>query len=341
MKKRGISDDRVHTQQVASTPSSSDVVVTPGASVAQDAPLNIAHLKLLHHFTTVTAETLAYSPEAAHAYQTYIVKLAFEFPFLLQGVLALSALHLSRVDPAPHKDYLDQAARHHDAALLQFRTEIVDIDETNFKAVLAFSSMLYPYSCAFGYSQAHPIDSSFKAEQALNNMLQNIVLTRRVRPLVEGRYDEMIASELNHIIPEDAKQLNWHADPAETTDLVKLRKFAELTQNLYPEDISKAYAKAIRSLETVIHLSEELAKPPSDSLLKAWLHSMTERFVELLSERQPGALIIFAHFAVLFKRSSHYWFFDGLAEQVLQICEIFVPSEWSSWLEWPREQISA
>jgi hypothetical protein len=50
-------------------------------------------------------------------------------------------------------------------------------------------------------------------------------------------------------------------------------------------------------------------------------------------------LIILAHYAVLLHRSEQYWYLDGAAEQILNIANAFVPTEWRTWLEWPKVQI--
>ena len=140
--------------------------------------LNINHLRLIHHFTTVTARTLASEPEAEEVYQTYVVKLGFKFPFLLHSILAVAAIHLGRLYYTLRDEYLVQAQSHYDAALSQFRSEITDIDESNMEAVLGFIGLGYPYSCAL------PVDTQSIPEQILDSMLQTFALTRRVRPMV-------------------------------------------------------------------------------------------------------------------------------------------------------------
>jgi hypothetical protein len=121
--------------------------------------------------------------------------------------------------------------------------------------------------------------------------------------------------------------------------LVQLRKFADVVHHMYPPDIIDAYGYAIHILELTFVVAAESARPPSDALLKIWVHFISDRYVELLSERQPGSLIILAHYAVLLHRSRQYWYLDGEAEQILNIANAFVPTEWQSWLEWPKAQI--
>jgi hypothetical protein len=45
----------------------------PALLSSQDTTLNISHLRLLHHFTTVTAKSLVAAPKTEEVYSTYMV----------------------------------------------------------------------------------------------------------------------------------------------------------------------------------------------------------------------------------------------------------------------------
>lgn len=321
-----------------STPSSPDgsyfnQLPTPLPVVAQDPAINVSHLRLLHHFTTVTAETLVPEKGTEDVYHTYMVKLAFEFGFLLRSILAIAALHLSRLNPSLRTQYLYEAEQHHDAALAQFRDEIKDLDEDNYEAILLFSAMLFPYSCAL------PINTQNGVEHMMDNILQTFVLTRMSRPMVISVYPKLLEGPMGRIVSRDTKGIDFDQTPEET-ELISLRRFSEVTRPLYPLDINEAYGAAIKKLEVIFSAAARSSKQPSDSLLRMWIHLVNPRFMELLGERQPGALIIFAHFAVLFKRSLPCWYLEGVAEQMFGIAEALVPTEWKNWLEWPKAQIN-
>ena len=159
--------------------------------------------------------------------------------------------------------------------------------------------------------------------------------------MVTGVYEQMKESELGRVIPDDVKNINWQTEEQPpNTELVQLRKFSEVVHHVYPPDIVDAYGYACHILELVFQVAEKSMKPPSDALLKIWIHLVSDRYIELLSERQPGSLIIFAHFAVIMHRAAeNYWYLEGVAEQILLIADHMVPSEWKSWLQWPKEQI--
>ena len=311
----------------------SNLSATP---VQDPTALDILQLRLLHHYITVTAHTLAADPGAHGVYATVVPQTAFEYPFLLHVILALAALHLSRLQDSGSDavEYALIGGRYHDAALANFQATIRDIDESNFKAVLMFAGVLFPYSCASSVNSSHDVDHTF------DSLLSNFSLTRRVRPMVTSFYNAMKASILEKLIPNDIRDIDWLTqEPPVKTELVQLRKFAEVVHHLYPPDIVDAYGHAIHILVLTFEAAEKSYEPPSDALLKIWIHFVSDRYVELLSERQPGSLIIYAHYAVLLRKSSvRYWYLAGVAEQILQVAEALVPSEWSSWLDWPKEQ---
>jgi hypothetical protein len=158
---------------------------------------------------------IAHGTDSEEVFTTYLVNMAFHYPFLLHAVLALAALHLSRIEgpTSPlHAEYTVLADKHHDAALADFRGSVLDIDNTNWKAVLLFAGALFPYSCTASVSASNDL------EYAFGNFLSNLALTRRVRPMVTGFYDEMVNSELGRIIPDDVKGINWEVAevPVET-----------------------------------------------------------------------------------------------------------------------------
>ncbi|KAH7406824.1 hypothetical protein DE146DRAFT_607468 [Phaeosphaeria sp. MPI-PUGE-AT-0046c] len=313
---------------------------TPTAQFREESystDLNISQLRLLHHYTTVTARTLAHSTESEAVFATNLVETAFDHPFLLHAVLALAAVHLSRLDDpqsSSRTKYRTLADQHYDAALSGFRNTVRNIDQTNWKSVLMFAGALLRYSCTSTVTNGGDPDIAF------DHFLSNLALTRQTRSMVTGFYHQLIESELGHLIPDDVKGRDWTtAEAPAETELIQLRKFREVIHHLYPPDIVDAYGYAIHVLELVFDVAAESSEPPSGALLMIWIHFVPDRYIELLTERQPGSLIILAHYAVLLRKSECYWYLEGVAEQLLSIVNAFIPTEWMTWLAWPKSQI--
>lgn len=276
--------------------------------------------------------------EADDILSTKMVQVAFENPYLLHNFLSLAALHINhreRCPANPRTDYLKIAERHHGAALSIFRTTVYDINESNFTPILMSAGTLFPYSCGLSIAVSDDLDYAFET------ILSNMLLTRKIRPIVSNFYHAMKNSDLDKLIPNDVQDKNWdNTKVGVEVHLPKLRKFADVVQHIYSPDIVEAYTQAIDKLELVFEQTSKFSRySPSSALLRIWIHLISDHYVQLLSDKQPGALIIFAHFAVLLKKGEHFWYMEGMADLVLKIIDIHIPSEWKSWIEWPKEQI--
>lgn len=233
------------------------------------------------------------------------------------------------------QSYLSQAEQYRSAALHDFQATVHDIDDSNYKAILLFTGTLFPHACVACVTSTNDLSFTF------SSLVSHLILTRRTRSMVASVYTQMQESELARVIPPDVKNIDWYSAPRpDTTELVQLRKFAQVIHHLYPPDIIDAYSSACDLLELVFHVAASSPTPPSDALLKIWIHFVSERYIELLAERQPGSLVIFAHFAVLMHKAAEcYWYMEGVAEQILRLTEYLMPVEWRTWLEWPKEQV--
>lgn len=73
-----------------------------------------------------------------------------------------------------------------------------------------------------------------------------------------------------------------------------------------------------------------------------WPYVLHESFMADLLASEPCALIVLAHFAVLFGAlENNHWYTKGWAKSLLQEIDqtLAGQNELASWLEWPRKHI--
>lgn len=70
----------------------------------------------MHQYLTSTYHTLSQDGLSAHHLSIIIPKLATSFPYLLDSILALSALHLASLEPDNRLTWLDAAVRYQSQA---------------------------------------------------------------------------------------------------------------------------------------------------------------------------------------------------------------------------------
>lgn len=259
-----------------------------------------------------------------------IPKLAQRFPFLMRGILALSALHLSRgcTDPGTKVKYIRLAAYHQDLALPEYRNTIIDVTRDNVAAVLAFSAIITVHSFAapkdpgrlfaggppewiflhrgVGEMPAHwqPwIDSSFMAKQMHRRRLQPVDPT------------------LN---PEDHR-------------LVGLRG---MLTDLPPEESSEAsaYEEALYWLrQAFAHTQNPESRLGPKYGVLFWIEQVPQSYLDLLGVQKPRAMVLVAHLCILLKRASGFWYLEGFAEHVLSEATPYISEEFLPWIEWPLQ----
>lgn len=106
-------------------------------------------LELMHHYCTVTCNTLTVREDARHVWRVVLPIEGYANKYLLHGILALSALHRAHLYPAQRDKYIKATAYHQAAGLKQFRELIASpIDPSNWQPVFCFSSMIMVYVCA-------------------------------------------------------------------------------------------------------------------------------------------------------------------------------------------------
>ncbi|GIJ92352.1 hypothetical protein Asppvi_011334 [Aspergillus pseudoviridinutans] len=101
---------------------------------------NLRELELMHRFSTETYLSLSNKPSDYHVWQIVIPRKALEHDFLLNGVLAVAALHIaSTLKPPDALTYIDTALEYHNRAFAPYRQAIDNLTPMNCDAVFAHS----------------------------------------------------------------------------------------------------------------------------------------------------------------------------------------------------------
>ncbi|KAJ9412319.1 hypothetical protein QL093DRAFT_2556137 [Fusarium oxysporum] len=128
-------------------------------------------LELMHHYSTITANTLALRLDMQHIWRMVLPEMSYNTPFLSHGLLSVAALHKAHLLPARRDKYLDLAAYHQTRGMEGFRRIFTSIDEKNWQPAFCFSSTTVMYA----FSPAGRI------EDAMVDILQIFVLIRGIR----------------------------------------------------------------------------------------------------------------------------------------------------------------
>ncbi|KAL2432362.1 hypothetical protein ABEF95_006755 [Exophiala dermatitidis] len=307
-------------------------------STKKTTDLDITDLKLMHHFTSVVAPDLAnaHTAEALALWQVHAVKLGFKHHFLLRGILAVAAFHLAYLHPDKKADYELIGTAHQSIGLSEFQDTLAHVDETNCHAMFAFSCLLIILTFASSAKDT-PKDTP---KDLATDVLHWFYLLRGAHTVLNLHSETIRNSFLKPLLDEMA-----HIEMAaayifpDTDQITKLFRICSSPE--HDKEIAQAYDLAIHSLLSTF-VQASLLKQRGEGIVLAtfvWPLNLAPKFLDLLSEKQPEAMIILAHYCVLIywaeSDDSDTWFITGWARYMLETVKELLPESWQDHLRWP------
>jgi Fungal specific transcription factor domain len=294
---------------------------------AIDPDLNLEHLELLHHFCTVTIETLTPDPSQQKIWLSPAIKFGLSFPFLMHEILAIAALHLAHCRPERQDHYYTRATELQSHALNGFNTIQKNVGASNCGAIMIFASLLALHVLA-DPSRRRGLNFS----EYLDHFLGCINLMRGVRHVVISDWWRYLSeSELKPLL-----QVRDLEQPYDIPD--ECRELAQLTRNVNLSTASiKAYDAAIERLQWNLAVSG--VPMQSHSTIRwvlAWPAQLKDDYIELLHERRPEALIILAYYGALLHFYRESWAVGDAGAFLIRSINAHTGAYWGRWMAWPN-----
>ena len=103
--------------------------------------------------------------------------------------------------------------------------------------------------------------------------------------------------------------------------------------------------EVIRAAIGVLRHSWELHRAMTNDFWLAaafmWPAKLDARFVHLMAERRPAALILLAYYNAMFSMLSGFWWIGARAKEELAVIEKIVDKDWGDrWLPWVRKVVA-
>ena len=296
----------------------------------------LSELRLLHQYSTKTCLHLLVNPEsdpvALELWQTAIPNVAFKNDALLSSLYALAVLHLAKTEPynqerlETYRDYLDQAVREHnnDVANLSRVNADAACLTTNFLRVAAFAIIqereLIPYTppaqwlkMTRGGADVH------KAAWRWIEHDEASISMRLIRnwPVVQ---------DPDSLYTEEHKQGVLH--------LLHRSQDHQATEP-WGADVQEAYAGAIGVIGST--LKAIIAQDRRTNICRRLITFpmlIPERYMELVLEMRPRALVILAHFFFLLTRFTDIWYIGDTGPREVRGIKTVLSGGWLDMLNW-------
>ncbi|KAK6209352.1 hypothetical protein LQW54_006339 [Pestalotiopsis sp. IQ-011] len=267
--------------------------------------------------------------------------LSIEHPFLMHGLLAVSAAHIAHTEPDLRSSYLAIAHIHHDRGLELFQQldaacasrPAPGLQEAKvmfilMKTVLSLA-LVERTRDAEGDLDSFAdwlatLSTSFRSAHQLYNEVLN-------------RPDSRISALLRR--PEDgpAELSTLDEDLAASLDMLDARNRA----NGYTLPVDREHVSEANS-NIKLWMSLVSLRPRTAIFVAMGAMNLGDEFFRLVRQRNPEALILMAHFLVPMSRMPKRWFWEGWFDgTIVAILRILPTEEWQKHLKWVRENVNA
>ena len=295
--------------------------------------LNRRDLDLFRHYATYTSASLSDRNSVQHTWRVAVTKEALPHDFLMHALLSFASAHLAQICPAQRQMYGERAVTHRNIALRSCIPHLRKVTPTNCHSLFAFSSVIAISTFSFPNSSSIPLDSP------VDNILTFIVLIRGVHTVLQSGLDWIQTGSLEALL--QTERVDWRQKigpiPVSLRDATqKLRAWNDQhTFGIRWE----LYAKTIQNLEGVYGAYSLITS--DRSLVFIWCATVPAQFVTLLRERDPMALVVLAHWAILLHSVSAQWWAGERGKLLVEAIYQELGDEWKPAVQWSMNVVQS
>jgi hypothetical protein len=291
----------------------------------------------MYHYTLKSSGTVIDKPSQLSAFQEWCPENIEKHPFLLEGMLALAAFHVAYLKPSESQALVPLGLRHQTAALVGFRDTLRD-DPTkeNCHALFAQSLFLSAVSLAASrYTTTGEVETSIN----MDTVLEPFMHIRGAGDVCLTAYWWIKTGPFSDVLPGNFLRAEGSLVPSIDNHMSDLKSMIWEKYGGSPMEIHLLGAtEALRFIykEAAFAMQKKYNNP---RFVWKWSNLVNQSYVGLLRSHDPGALVIFAHFALLSQAYEEFWYLDGWSKRAIKAVEEAIPEEWKHWTKWPEAQL--
>ncbi|KAF3387750.1 hypothetical protein F1880_001314 [Penicillium rolfsii] len=299
-----------------------------------DDSLHLLDLEFMMHWCTSTYRSMARDHAAEALWQMAIPQLSLQFPALRHGLLALSALQLARdtTNAARKWRYLVSAREHQAHALAGVQFDSADdLTTAQCNAAFALCCVLVVFPFAYCLIDDSEDEDEKERPQVLDEFLEVFGLTRWLVGTMILLMDRVGSDELHPLVRPASTRPTMPDMSQLVISALKRRNRAEAERD--PSHEADVYEQALEHL----HYSLERLMGGGDpkDFAFCWAFRIPVRFQDLVRAKEPFALVILAHYAVVLHHMHQSWWMGNWGTLILKEIADCLDHEWRELICWP------
>jgi hypothetical protein len=291
---------------------------------------------LLVHYSNYTSTTIPFFVHSEKdVWKSRMPVAAADNPSLMHGLMAFSALHLAYLEPHARSKWKMLAFRHQNVALGLLRTALPTINPHNVHAITGLSILL----CA---SSITTTQDSLDCSTPVNDIIQVFNLHRVIGKAITVYKDMIMQGPMPLMVGQWKARCSDFSLPdheEQKFDLLYDLNNYHHAQSPLAHSIIEV---AIDSLKDIYSDVVSWKSPVHRNAVASWPVHIENQYVDLLFEKDPVALVVFAHFFALSRTDFESpWFMSGWIDRSLASISDALPDEWRQWmdLDYPPQRL--
>jgi hypothetical protein len=295
----------------------------------------------MHNYSLYTCDSLMLNTEVRRLWRVAIPEEALKHPFLMQGLLAMSALHLTSQRPNERSLWTPLALKHQNTALAIFRSTLPALNAENCHALFCLSILISVTSMAFlSYGTLPPPGRTLP----VSDIIEPFTLIRGCGEIVGVAAAWLCVGPIGSILTGHV--FDYSRGPETAAAIPVTEHFRNLHAKMEKACPNKAdfqiLSETLLSLqsvftEVVCSQGDELSEDPGVGW--KWPNMVSKEYIALLRESHGGALVLYAHFAIISEVWKDKWYLKGWPARVVQSISSNIDLSWKECMKWPEKQI--
>lgn len=281
------------------------------------------------HWCSTTYRSVSRDSSVEWIWQTLVPEEAMRHPFLMHGILALSALDQASASHGKAREGRLKIAQGHQtratAGLRSIRSLEDQPSQSACNAIFALScSMIY-------YAFALPLlVKPVQGRSTVDGLCRVFEQTRESIEVMAEVIDRVGDGELRPLIQKDESRPKMPNTSRLT--ILSLRRLNSMLAGRHVHHETDVYDTTMEHLSSAL---ERLAEGGQSTVIAIrWIFHIPFRFIELVKTRQPFALVILAHFAVIMHSLRGHWWMGDWGMKVLEDIGQSLDVEWRESISW-------
>lgn len=304
---------------------------------ALDSTINrLEELELLFYYMNNTVETMSNGPDV-EVWRKAIPEEASHHEFLMDGLLALAALHFAGNYPAVRWRYVEYASRYQASALRKYTTALQTVTESNSHALFAYAIVTMILALAFA-----TVHRSGTSSSSIDDMISFFRLLQGVGAVnhVSGAHlSNGPFSALWDLEPGEGESVELRPDAA-----IALSALVQRAESYAEQECPDRCQVYLSSIERLEHVFRRLETSQNLRHIMAWPSGVQSNLLEFLLDGDPMARLIFLHYGVLLLHAHDRWWAKGfgvrLVKDLAASLRMFSP-DWASATEWAEARATS